>query len=116
MKMTDMRLPKKPKKETMMDSPAMNEREEYPYGLRLDLNEDQIKKLGKLFDSSDASSEGVLHAHYKVITKRSEDRAGGKSERRLELQITSMACEPMNSGDADDEKFMEQYEESTKKK
>ena len=45
MKMADMKLPKKSKKEMDEGIPVSSSQDEYPWGLRITLNEDQVKKL-----------------------------------------------------------------------
>lgn len=96
MQMQSMKLPKLSKKEMgeKITASYPGDREEYPYGLRLNLNEDQIKKLEGLFDA-DVEGEIMIHAKAKIIDKRSHDMKGGKTERNIELQIMDMACKPM---------------------
>lgn len=93
MKMASMKLPKRPKEKMGPVSVGMNEREEYPYGLRLSLNEDQIKKLDGLFDM-DVEGDIILHARAKIVDKRSHEMKGGKTDRSMEIQITDLACRP----------------------
>lgn len=96
MKLSSMRLPKMSKKEMgeKMTVGIPGDRDEFPYGLRLNLNEDQIKKLDGLFEA-DVEGEVMIHAKAKIIDKRSHDMKGGKTERNIELQITDLACKPM---------------------
>lgn len=104
MKMASMKLPKRPK-EKMGDMPVgMNEREEYPYGLRLSLNEDQIKNLDGLFDM-DVEAGGMMQAKFKIVDKRSHEMKGGKTERSMEIQITDLGVVPAKkkSEDSDGE-------------
>ena len=95
MKMVSMKFPKAKKgADKGMTAVAVNEaKDEYPYGLRLSLNEDQIKKLDGLFDL-DVEGKLVIHAEAHVSSKSSNEQQAGKPERRMEIQITGMACMP----------------------
>jgi hypothetical protein len=62
--------------------------EKYPYGLRLDLNAEVMKKLG-LTSLPKTGTEVTISACAKVVSTSVNDR-DGKSEKRMELQITSM--------------------------
>lgn len=113
MKMADMKLPKSSKKDGNLAVAMVSGKEEYPYGLRLDLNEDQLKNLGSLFES-DTDTEVMIHAKGKVLSKRSEARTGGKSDRSMEIQITSIGCAPM-SGDDEGYEADREWRKSKKK-
>jgi hypothetical protein len=62
--------------------------ERYPYGLRIDLNNDVMQKLG-LKSLPKTGTEVYLTACAKVVSTAVNDR-DGKTEKRMELQITSM--------------------------
>jgi len=97
MKMVSMMLPKKSKKEHMnMTTPASMEQESYPYGLRISLSEEQVAKLEHVM-SYKPDEEVEIMAKAKVISVRSNDLSGGKKDRSVELQITSLSCD----GDGD---------------
>lgn len=66
--------------------------EDYPYGLRLDLNEDTLDKLG-LDTLPDVGDELDLAAKVKVETVSQRTGMDGKKSRSLDLQITDMKLE-----------------------
>lgn len=64
------------------------EGDKYPYGLRLDLNSDVMKKLD--VDSlPKTGSEVTIKAKAKVVSTSIND-SDGKQEKRMELQIIAM--------------------------
>lgn len=92
MKMADMKMSKKSAKETMAGGSPVSEGEEYPYGLRITLDEDQVKKIPNVMDYN---PDTVVHimAIGKVIKSESIDTSGGKSRRSVSIQITELGCE-----------------------
>lgn len=69
------------------------EGEKYPYGLRLDLNGDVMKKLG-LSSLPKTGKEVTITARAKVVSTRISDREGGKAEQTMELQIIALDIDP----------------------
>ncbi|HHN8389738.1 capsid staple protein [Morganella morganii] len=63
-------------------------RDEYPYGLRISLENDTIEKLGTAVPDVGESIE--LHGVAKILSKSVNEREGKKSV-YVELQITDMA-------------------------
>jgi hypothetical protein len=64
------------------------EGDKYPWGLRLDLNSDVMKKLD--VDSlPKTGSEVTIRAKAKVVSTSINDREG-KQEKRMELQLVAM--------------------------
>jgi len=99
MKTVDMKMPKTKKGGLgVPEAATISQRDEYPYGLRITLNEDQIKKLEHVMDYK-PDTEVEIMASAKVLSVRSNDLAGGKKDRSVELQITGLACE--GEGDMD---------------
>jgi hypothetical protein len=72
-------------KETMA---AMPEGPEYPYGLRICLNEESIKKLG-IDKLPELGAEMILNAKVSVCSVSKSESEGGVY-RNLDLQITDM--------------------------
>lgn len=63
---------------------------EYPYGLRLHLDNDAIEKLG-MGDLPEVGAEKMLMAKVKVCEVAKNEREDGSSVKRVELQITDLA-------------------------
>ena len=72
--------------------------EDYAYGLRVDLRDEEIEKLG--ISLPEVGSTMVLVANVKVISVRESADANGK-DRNVELQITEMELAPYEKNDAD---------------
>jgi hypothetical protein len=98
-KLTDMTLPKEKKKSTAMP-PVEMEREKYPYGLRLSLDTDQVKKLGA--EDLDVKAKVRITALASVVSKRVVDEHGGKRV-SVELQIEKMTLSNSASEDVSTE-------------
>lgn len=82
---------KKRQKKAMTVGPYSGE--DYPYGTRLDLDEDSLKKLG-IKELPEAGDELCVTAHATVTRSEestSSDGRGSKTRRYLCLQITKMA-------------------------
>lgn len=60
--------------------------DDYPYGLNLTLDTEQLKKLG-IDNLPKAGKTMTLTAKAKVIAVRQNSRDGGEQERSLELQL-----------------------------
>lgn len=102
MKITSMKLPKAKKSSEVAPSTiSVDGGDEYPYGLRISLNEDQIKKLEGLFDV-DVNGKVMLHAEAYISSKESREQKGGKPERSMSIQITGISCNTVDTDDADD--------------
>lgn len=61
---------------------------DYPYGLRIQLDHDGMKKLG-MSEMPEVGGEMHFRAKAKIIGARSEEREGSE-DRHLELQITHL--------------------------
>lgn len=97
MKMTNMKMSRK---ETgKMNPPALAEPEgpEYPYGICLNLEKEQIDKLG--LGTPKAGARLMLHAMVEVKSVTVSDQADGKGYKSLSLQITDMALEKPGMSD-----------------
>jgi len=65
---------------------------EFPFGLSVRLQEEEIQKLG-MTDLPEVGSEWALLAVVKVESVRSSEQADGKKSRSIEYQITRMGFE-----------------------
>jgi len=85
---------KSPAKVLNMDGDAAvccsSEEEEYPYGLRIDLNKDSLKKLGLSVSDFVAEEEVTITAKCEVISLRST-KGKMANEQNVELQIVSLS-------------------------
>lgn len=102
MEMKSMKLTKSEATEAMpveakQDAPA------YPWGLRLELNDESMKKLG-MEELPDVGATLTLHAKVKVERVSQNDSAEGGKRQDMSLQITDMSL----SGSDDEETSTEE--------
>jgi hypothetical protein len=65
---------------------------EYPWGVRLQLSDEELEKLG--IDTLPAiESEVLVYAKAMVVSTSVEDSAGGPARKSLSLQITDLCLE-----------------------
>lgn len=90
MKLVSMKLSKSEKKSS---APAVTEAEQpdYPYGLELSLEKEQIEKLG--LETPKAGAEFILAARVEVRRISVTDEKDGKGYKSVALQVTDMALE-----------------------
>lgn len=69
----------------------------YPWGTRLTLNDETLKKLGIALPAVGASF--VMTARVEVISARADKVQSGEAEIGADLQITDMGLEPEGSTD-----------------
>ena len=88
MRLTDMKLPKKSKKELEAScvSPGYADEDRWPYGLQIRFEKEQIAKMPevaklKVGDTVNVSGTG------KVILVRMSEQHGGKDDHCVEIQI-----------------------------
>lgn len=92
--MIDMKLEAKPRKgETMLGASDEAMQPEYPYGLRINLDGESLKKLG-ISEMPEIDAEFKLTALVCVVGISQHESAGGEPHRSLELQIEQMALAP----------------------
>lgn len=73
---------------------SLGEDDKYPYGLRISLDSEALKKLG-LDKIPAVGVQLCIEANVKVIGVRSEEEQDGTTENNMELQITDMMfCDP----------------------
>lgn len=109
-KLTDMKLPKPKKDQTAV--PYDMSGEQYPYGLRLNLGNDEVEKLPGL-KKLDIDEEVSINARARVVSvnlDKSQDTKGYSKERfRIEIQIEQIAISKVNDG-------QDSFDEATNKK
>ena len=89
--MISMKRKKKSKKEMNKEMVVpMDMSEQYPYGLRFSLQNEEIKKLGLDIGKLKIEQTGMISAKVEIIEISSNESAGGNDQRRIELQITEL--------------------------
>lgn len=95
MNLVDMKLSKKTKKEIKdMCSPCMPDQEQYPWGLQLRFENEEVKKIPSLTDFN-VGDKVVISAEAVVTEVRMSERQGGDSSHTVEMQIHLIACSPV---------------------
>lgn len=112
MKLVDMKVPKKDKKDAK-ESPEMD-KNDYPWGLRVDLDKDSVKRLGLDISKMKVGGKMSLSAEVEVSGIHSDVTVRGEENERVDLQITSMALDKKKKDTMKDE--MDEIEESRKVK
>ncbi|MGH8259250.1 MAG: capsid staple protein [Steroidobacteraceae bacterium] len=97
MKLTDLKRTKADQK-AQSKGPSVQP-EPYPYGTRISLGEDELGKLG-VEELPKVGQKMHLRAHAVVHSTSSDEGAGGKRHRRLELQVQKMALEKRGAANA----------------
>lgn len=93
-KMISLEMPK-PKKETKTDMAMPMMGQKYPYGTRIELRDEMVKKFGCLEDCS-VGDEVMITAKGKITMMRSEERQGDnnknpKKNSSVDIQLTDMS-------------------------
>lgn len=65
--------------------------EKYPYGLRITLNKEALKKLGLSSKDFSSGQTGTLEASYTIISTSDRTSIEGGDNMSVELQITGLA-------------------------
>lgn len=97
MALVDLKLSKKDQKEEM--SPSTAEPPEFPYGLCLNIDKDELDKLG-IVDLPEVGEEFTINAIGCVTAVHSSASGNGKSA-GLSLQITKMELTPEGEDEPD---------------
>jgi hypothetical protein len=63
--------------------------DKYPYGLRLDLNKEALKKID-MKSLPKPGTKMILTAEVEVVAARQSDRVDGDTDRSIELQIVKL--------------------------
>jgi hypothetical protein len=93
MKMMDMRTKTELKK---MEAPKMMDQDRWPYGLRLTLEQDQVKKFPELAKGK-VGGKVMVHGIAEITSIRQSERQSGENQHTVELQIKEMGCEVMKA-------------------
>ncbi len=91
--LVSMKRSKKADKAKMADMPSTSSGEQYPYGLRIDLGHEEMKKLGM----KKLPKAGAMHkftAHAKVTRAEESSSEEGGKRRGMNLQIMKMKFHP----------------------
>lgn len=100
MEMVDLKLPKKSVKAMKAGMvPSTVEPDQYPYGTRITLDEEQLAKMGDLFEDANVDDEVTITAKGVFSSKRSDQTHVGKKNRGLSIQIQKIH---VNCESADD--------------
>lgn len=84
--------PRKPSKEEKMYPTMAVEPDEYPYGLRVSLDDPQLDALG-LSDLPKGGTEVTMHAKGHVVSRTEHEGDDGKTRKSLGIQITHLHVE-----------------------
>jgi hypothetical protein len=92
MKLVSMKEVKDESQDTILSDAKMPE---YPYGLRINIDADEMEKLG-LTELPEIGKKFMVHAMADVVSISQSDSAEGEPEKNFSLQITDMALEKSN--------------------
>lgn len=110
----DMKIAKVSKKSTT-EAPISMDRDEYPYGLRITLNSDQIKKLPGIMELDVGGSVRIMATG--TLTEKSTEKVQGSADRnRISIQLEKVAFESMTKKDKGDVVEFMREERGFKKK
>lgn len=103
MKLTSMKLKKRDPEKMNAAMPGVGPGgDQYPYGLRIRLENEQLDKLG--LDEMPAVGEYItITAECCVSSASQNERKGGEPNRTLELQIEKLGCEEDEEPDDDED-------------
>lgn len=86
---TNMKKPKRPKKDNVAVGATYPE-DKYPYGLEISLNNDSLKKLNLGAGNFKVGSGFEIKAKVKVTSVRANEREGSGTDDGVGLQITDL--------------------------
>ena len=94
MKLVDMKLPKKSKKELTAEQPiAYEDVERWPYGLQIRFEKEQIKNLPVIKDKQ-VGDKCMIYAEASITSVRQSDRRDGSKDHTIEMQIEKVEVKP----------------------
>ncbi len=103
MKMIDMKLKKKGKSELKTsEAPISTSQEEYPYGLRLRLDSEQLEKMPHL-KKMEVKDEIQVQGMGRVVSVSMNKSMDGKEQYNVEIQIEKLSCDPMESDNEEED-------------
>ena len=89
--MIDMKLAKeKAKKMATGCEPSVGKGPRYPYGLELNLEKDQLKKLGLSTKGRKVGEKGTIVAEYEISSISERQQQSGEDSQNMSLQITKL--------------------------
>lgn len=91
MKLVSMKRSEADKSEAMGCSPCHDDMPDYPYGTRLNLDEEQLAKLG--ITAMPTAGATVLIEAKGMVTGMREEHIDGKLRRGLEIQLTELGID-----------------------
>lgn len=91
MKLVSMKRSEAAKSDAMECSPCHGDMPDYPYGTRLNLDEEQLAQLG--ITAMPAAGATVLIEAKGMVTGMREEHIDGKLRRGLEIQITELGLD-----------------------
>lgn len=92
MSLVDLKRTKADKKSDAKSAPSIGG-EDYPYGTRVRLGDEELNKLG--IDELPQVGDGVhVHGHGHVTSVSEDHHEGGKKRRHVEIQLKHMAVQP----------------------
>ena len=91
MKLVSMKRSEADKGEAMGCSPCHDDMPDYPYGTRLNLDEEQLAKLG--ITAMPTAGATVLIEAKGMVTGMREEHIDGKLRRGLEIQLTELGID-----------------------
>ncbi len=95
MQMQDMKL--SPEESAEQGSTVMAEKPDYPYGLKLSLDEESLSKLGLV--NPIVGQRIMIQAYADVCCVSAYQDQGSEMEMKADLQITDMAAQKMSGND-----------------
>lgn len=96
MPLVDMKLPKQPKEKPLTNQSVSLGQDQYPYGLQLRFDREQISKLSALKDL-DVGDEVFIEAKGTVTMVRMSERQDEKPDQSIEIQLKKVAVENQDS-------------------
>lgn len=91
MKLVSMKRSEADKGEVETCSPCHGDTPDYPWGLRLNLNEEQLAQLG--IGAMPTAGAVILIEAKGVVSSMREEQIDGKLQRGLEIQITELGVD-----------------------
>ena len=98
MPLTDM---KQSKREAKKNHEVCSDSPRFPYGLDLDLDTESLEKLG-ITDLPEVGSEMIVVAVGVVTSARTNERAEGKANRNITIQLQKLEVGPLEESTAED--------------
>jgi hypothetical protein len=112
MELTSMELPEQSKEEVGVTALGI-EQDQWPYGLQLTFNKEQISALPSLADYK-VGDRVLISAEACVTAVRMSERKKGEDDHSIEMQIEKVGCEPLSEKDVE-EMNPREYESMRKK-